>query len=466
MADQIQIPNRQPIPFSNPPMPTDLVTNYLSRLSPAQYAVHGVGNALGSAADAYLKNKQLQASAFGEGGPYLMNLLYGKGGQAPPPNPPMPQTGGGNPPPQMGDSNQNSPPPTAPPMGQQASQGQGGVGGPSPTNGMASPQASAQTMPSQSQGGQAPQPPAHPVTGFSQTIHDAHTHGGPEPTQYLGAQNQNEYQQKINGLKGNLSQSQAMYGGSTYGQKDQMNIMNQLKMAEASNASNQFQQGQAAEQNRFNTGQANENSRFQAGQALNRGKSQSEVAKSTGDTMTTIKSLQSTLDQIQAIHNDPNNKSIPFAGNLGAKYAGMNPNTNSKWAQNQFNAQGVTEVGAGIIEKLAEGRYNDAQAKRIADSFFPTGNQLGTKQGTQKIQRFQNYINQMKSGKIQEANAQLDAIAGSGFNPSNLGQPNQFPTSPSQIPQGRITVVSPSGQVGHIPQSQLKQALDQGYKQQ
>lgn len=36
----------------------------------------------------------------------------------------------------------------------------------------------------------------------------------------------------------------------------------------------------------------------------------------------------------------------------------------------------------------------------------------------------------------------------------------------SQIPDGRITVVSPSGKVGHIPQSQLKAAMAKGYKQQ
>lgn len=34
------------------------------------------------------------------------------------------------------------------------------------------------------------------------------------------------------------------------------------------------------------------------------------------------------------------------------------------------------------------------------------------------------------------------------------------------IPDGRVTVVSPDGQVGHIPQSQLRAALSKGYKQQ
>ena len=34
------------------------------------------------------------------------------------------------------------------------------------------------------------------------------------------------------------------------------------------------------------------------------------------------------------------------------------------------------------------------------------------------------------------------------------------------VPDGRVTVVSPSGQVGHIPESQLKDALAKGYKQQ
>lgn len=38
--------------------------------------------------------------------------------------------------------------------------------------------------------------------------------------------------------------------------------------------------------------------------------------------------------------------------------------------------------------------------------------------------------------------------------------------SGSAIPDGRVTVISPDGKVGHIPQAQLKAALAKGYKQQ
>lgn len=157
------------------------------------------------------------------------------------------------------------------------------------------------------------------------------------------------------------------------------------------------------------------------------GTQQAEVAKAVAPKMADIKQLQSTFDKINQINSSPNNKSIPFTGDLGAKYATQNPNTKSPWAQNQYNAEQTAGVGAGIIEKLAEGRYNHEQAQVIAKSFFPTGNQLGTLQAKDKLDRFQNYINQMKSGQIDQANAQLDAIAGGGFNPQSLGNPAAFP---------------------------------------
>lgn len=160
---------------------------------------------------------------------------------------------------------------------------------------------------------------------------------------------------------------------------------------------------------------------------------QAEVAKTVAPKMAEIKNLQSTFDKIKQINSSPTNNSIPFTGDLGAKYATQNPNTKSPWAQNQYNAEQTAGVGAGIIEKLAEGRYNHEQAQVIAKSFFPTGNQLGTPQAKDKLDRFQNYINQMRSGQIDQANAQLDAIAGGGFNPQSLGNPAPFPGS--QNPQ-------------------------------
>lgn len=51
------------------------------------------------------------------------------------------------------------------------------------------------------------------------------------------------------------------------------------------------------------------------------------------------------------------------------------------------------------------------------------------------------------------------AVAGSPFG-KNLGFGNQQ----SSIPNGRITVVSPDGKIGHIPQEQLEEAIKSGYK--
>lgn len=39
-------------------------------------------------------------------------------------------------------------------------------------------------------------------------------------------------------------------------------------------------------------------------------------------------------------------------------------------------------------------------------------------------------------------------------------------STPAAIPSGRVTVISPTGQVGHIPSDQLSAALKKGYKQQ
>lgn len=173
------------------------------------------------------------------------------------------------------------------------------------------------------------------------------------------------------------------------------------------------------------------------------GAQQSEIAKGIAPKMTDIKNLQSTLDQMKQFNSSPDAKSIPFTGNIGSKYVAANPGTTSKWAKNQYNADQTAEVGAGIIEKLAEGRYNDAQKVNIRKSFFPTGNELGTQIGNDKLTRFQNYITQMKSGQIDQANAQLDAIAGSGFNPKSLGTPVPVPNgSPTGLtgPHGQTVV--------------------------
>ena len=37
---------------------------------------------------------------------------------------------------------------------------------------------------------------------------------------------------------------------------------------------------------------------------------------------------------------------------------------------------------------------------------------------------------------------------------------------PAGVPDGRVAVISPTGQIGHIPQDQLQEALAAGYKAQ
>jgi len=96
-----------------------------------------------------------------------------------------------------------------------------------------------------------------------------------------------------------------------------------------------------------------------------------------------------------------------------------------------------------------------------------------------------NYLNELKSNSmnaIQKAHQAAEMAARTtGISPRSLAMEKQAmaselegkasgsyesPGKKSAIPEGRITVVGPDGTVGHIPKSQLQQALKQGYKQQ
>ena len=134
MADNIPVPQFNPNPpQATPPTPPwALVDQYLNR---KQQAVQALPNAINEMADWKLKQQQLKAGAFEAGGPYLMNLLYGQGGQQ------GQQPGGGIPSgPNQNMTPQNQPQGTNPPPQPQ--------GGQLPMAGMAQPQGPQDSQPS------------------------------------------------------------------------------------------------------------------------------------------------------------------------------------------------------------------------------------------------------------------------------------------------------------------------------
>jgi len=180
-----QIPQRNPQYQGPVPIPTDLVNSYLNRQQQELQSIPaGLRQGINDYLDYQNKQKALQIEAFGQGGPYLMNLINGNRTNPNTPNPnqnpgiqpssgnvgipPVAGTPGGA---TMGNNGQPaqtsaqtlSPNPSpayangTPPASQGTSPGTGGVGGESPNA---------------AQGWQPGQPMMHPTSGLPQTIHD------------------------------------------------------------------------------------------------------------------------------------------------------------------------------------------------------------------------------------------------------------------------------------------------------
>lgn len=234
--------------------------------------------------------------------------------------------------------------------------------------------------------------------------------------------------------------------------------MQQQKQLSDQIAGLKAQQESANAPEQFVAGKAQEANQFAASQAAEKGRARAGVAEKVTPTLTAASQLEGVFNQMSKINADPNNKSIPFTGDLGAKYAKMNPSTTSKWALNQAQAESQADVGAGAIEKLVEGRYNDQQMARIKDAMFPTGNELGTPRAQQKLDFFKQYVQQMKTGSINQANAAMDSIAGGSFSPSAMAAPINSPNIPQNIPtisnDGAFNAL-PSGSQFKDPSGQL-----------
>jgi len=282
MAD-IQIPQRTVPNYSFQQPDLSGIAAIYNRPKPAELGAQLMGQGVNSALENYYKQQQLKAAAFEAGGPYLMNQLYGNGKQ---PVAPLPQTG---------DSNQN---PTQQP----------GVGGGTPTNGMQSPQGTAQTMPGQGQG----QPSIDPHAPGG-TIHTSvNSLGNPDIGGIHAA--------KIQALQQQMGQNAQM---GKYGQTLNVGLKDQLSAEQALMGQEQFQQSQARQQNQFEQSQNAEESRFQRGQGqkraeaiANKGAEQKPAQIQVDLLQKSFKDLDSSL---QKYYSGP---AIPGSGNLAKATGG------------------------------------------------------------------------------------------------------------------------------------------------
>jgi hypothetical protein len=131
--------------------------------------------------------------------------------------------------------------------------------------------------------------------------------------------------------------------------------------------------------------------------------------------------------------------------------AELPPGMNSKIAQLKAKGfSGPVPMHEGDFYKGQFGYANDIQSKAM-NSIQKAHQQAEMAARTTGIS--DRSLAMEKQGMAQE----LQGKASGSYQP---------PKAQMQIPDGRITVVDPQGNVGHIPRSQLKQALSQGYKQQ
>jgi len=193
MSD-IQIPQRQvPNVQFQPPDLTGISAIY-NRPKPGEIAAQQLGQGIGGLLEQYYKQQQLKAQAFGEGGPYLMNALYGNGQQ-----PAVAPSSGGM-----------QQPPTA-----------GMSGGISPGNYGPTPQTTAPTLQPQvgAQGAQ-PQPDTQP----SNPIHHSVASGWPDYSGHVA---------RIKQIQGQMQQASDLYGSSKYGLGQQKMFSDQLAAEKA-----------------------------------------------------------------------------------------------------------------------------------------------------------------------------------------------------------------------------------------
>lgn len=148
-----------------------------------------------------------------------------------------------------------------------------------------------------------------------------------------------------------------------------------------------------------------------------------------------------------------------IAGNISGKaYQLTGGRLGSGAAADVLNA--ANPLATALNTELSH-RFNSGEVQLLSDSLVPKPGDTPD-YAQQKMKALGQMINAMKSGNETSIQNVGQALMGRPIG-SLTGKAN---VGPAPIPQGRVTVISPSGQVGHIPASQLKEAIAAGYKEQ
>lgn len=353
MADQFQIPQRNPQFVAPVAPPYELINASLNR---TQQNAQAIPSAISAAVDAYYKKKQLQAGAYEAGGSRLLNMLYGIGnspgqqqplqGKDPNQDPSVAGTPSGASPANVG----------APPQQTFSPQSAG------PQQSLANP-----PSPFQQQGGQSPapspqdwqpgQPMMHPTSGLPQTIHDH-------------AENNPDYAGQLQSIQNSMS---GYNDSGAYGRTQQQGLANQATVVSGllnnQREGKQFETNQNRQTDQFNQSQAAEESRFQRGQEFSKNKEVAAVTNSSGDTTLEITGVQRMFDNIdknlKAYYSGPH---YIGSANLAAASGGRMGSTAGSLVQKQA----VPMVAS--INRLLTRRFNMGENELLNDNIAPSTN--------------------------------------------------------------------------------------------
>lgn len=154
-----------------------------------------------------------------------------------------------------------------------------------------------------------------------------------------------------------------------------------------------------------------------------------------------------------------NRNSSGALGNVSGKaYQLTGGRVGSSAAADVLNA--ANPLATALNTELSH-RFNSGEVQLLSDSLVPKPGDTPA-YAKQKMTALGQMINAMKTGNETSIQNVGKALLGKNIG-SLTAQPNK---STPKIPQGRVTVISPTGQVGHIPASQLKEAIAEGYKEQ
>lgn len=188
---------------------------------------------------------------------------------------------------------------------------------------------------------------------------------------------------------------------------------------------------------------------------LGKRKPVADEASKRGEDITRTGQLRGLFNDMKsAVSQNKPSAMAGFTGKVANMTGGRVGNTS---AANMLNVS--APLTAALNYELTK-RFNEGEASFLMDSLMPKPNDT-PQFAQQKVQRLDRMISAIESGNEQNIKNMASVISG-GKASTKTAQPLQT----ASLPQGRITVKSPTGQVGHIPASQLKAALAEGYTQQ